>query len=83
MIPEFVCLLSLYLLAVEFVKGALDMFAYNIVSGILGSGDCQHEDQRHDCGEPGQRGDLRNHLKNTQKTVFSSLQGTLIFAYIK
>lgn len=36
---------------------------YNVVAGILGSGDCQHQNQRDNSGEPRQGGDLRNHLR--------------------
>lgn len=51
------------------LKKAEDIFkcAHNIISCILGSGDRQHEDQGDDSGEPGQRGNLRNHLKNTKR----------------
>lgn len=51
------------------LKKAEDIFkcAHNIISCILGSGDRQHKDQGDDSGEPGQRGNLRNHLKNTKR----------------
>lgn len=39
--------------------------SYDVIRSILRRGDGQHEDQRHHGGEPGERGDLRNHLKNT------------------
>lgn len=38
---------------------------YDVITGILGGGDEQHKNQRYDSGEPGQRGDLGNHLDDT------------------
>ncbi|TNN40076.1 hypothetical protein EYF80_049748 [Liparis tanakae] len=47
--------------------------AYDVIGGILGSGDRQHENQRHHRGEPGQGGDLRDHLENTHRKQSDSL----------
>ena len=38
------------------------MCSYDVISGVFGCGDSKHQDQRHDGGEPGQGGDLRDHL---------------------
>lgn len=48
--------------------------AYDVITGVLRCGDCEHDNERHDGGGPGERGDLGNQLETTHtETTFSSL----------
>ena len=45
------------------------MCSYDVISGVFGCGHSKHQDQRHDGGEPGQGGDLRDHLHTHTHTL--------------
>lgn len=51
---------------------------YDVVAGILGSSDCQHQNQWDNSGEPGQGGDLGDHL-DTQTHTPKKKMDTIIY----